>query len=61
MADNLGSKFGSFDRVEAELGDGDLWSGYDRGLGTSAYFGPAEFPPAGPDVVAVAPGARAAA
>jgi len=69
MADNLGSKFGSFDRVEAELGDGDLWSGYDRGIGTSAYFGLADLPPAGPGAVdagtagarLATPGARAAA
>ncbi len=39
-ADNLGSKFGSFDRVQAELDTGSLWAGYDRGVGTSAYFGP---------------------
>jgi 3'-5' exoribonuclease len=40
MADNLGSKFGSFDRVQAELDAGSLWASYDRGVGTSAYFGP---------------------
>jgi 3'-5' exoribonuclease len=39
-ADNLGSKLGSFDRVQAELEPGTLWSGYDRGLGTTPYFGP---------------------
>lgn len=49
MADNLGSKLGSFDRLEAAL-DGDaLWAGYDRGLGTSAYFGPGSvLPPSSP-------------
>ena len=39
MADNLGSKLGSFDRVEAGLEPDAIWAGYDRGLGTSAYFG----------------------
>jgi 3'-5' exoribonuclease len=46
MADNLGSKFGSFDRVQAELDAGALWAGYDRGVGTSAYFGSGLEPPA---------------
>ncbi|WP_249010936.1 HD domain-containing protein [Conexibacter sp. DBS9H8] len=41
MADNLGSKFGSFDRVQAELAEGARWSGYDRGIGAAPYFGPA--------------------
>jgi 3'-5' exoribonuclease len=40
MADNLGSKFGSFDRVQAELAEGARWSGYDRGIGAAPYFGP---------------------
>ncbi len=39
MADNLGSKLGSFDRIERELDAGAQWSGYDRGLGAVAYFG----------------------
>ncbi|MGH2842274.1 MAG: HD domain-containing protein [Solirubrobacteraceae bacterium] len=39
MADNLGSKLGSFDRLERELHDGERWAGYDRAIGTSAYFG----------------------
>jgi 3'-5' exoribonuclease len=39
MADNLGSKLGSFDRIERELEPGVSWGGYDRGLGTSAFFG----------------------
>jgi 3'-5' exoribonuclease len=39
MADNLGSKLGSFDRIESGLEDGAQWSGYDRGIGASAYFG----------------------
>jgi 3'-5' exoribonuclease len=36
--DNLGGKLGSFDRVERSLADGEAWSGFDRGLGTGAYF-----------------------
>jgi 3'-5' exoribonuclease len=48
MADNLGSKFGSFDRVQNELDAGAMWAGYDRGVGASAYFGPgSETPNAG--------------
>jgi 3'-5' exoribonuclease len=39
MVDNLGSKLGSFDRIERELDDGAQWSSYDRGLGAVAYFG----------------------
>ena len=37
--DNLGSKLGSFDRVQHDLADGEAWSEYDKGLGTGAYFG----------------------
>jgi len=39
MADNLGSKLGSFDRVERTLEAGAQWSGYDNGIGAVAYFG----------------------
>jgi 3'-5' exoribonuclease len=39
MADNLGSKLGSFDRIERGLDAGAQWANYDRGIGTSAYFG----------------------
>jgi 3'-5' exoribonuclease len=39
MADNLGSKLGSFDRIERGLEIGAQWAGYDRGIGASAYFG----------------------
>jgi 3'-5' exoribonuclease len=39
MADNLGSKLGSFDRIERGLDAGAQWADYDRVLGTSAYFG----------------------
>ena len=36
--DNLGSKLGSFDRVEKGLPAGEQWSPYDKGLGSGAYF-----------------------
>jgi 3'-5' exoribonuclease len=39
MIDNLGGKLGSFDRLERELRDGEQWSGFDRALEGSAYFG----------------------
>jgi 3'-5' exoribonuclease len=38
MIDNLGGTLGSFDRIEKSLGAGECWSGYDRGISTSAYF-----------------------
>jgi 3'-5' exoribonuclease len=38
MIDNLGSKLGSFDRLEAELADGVTWSAFDKVLGATAYF-----------------------
>ena len=38
--DNLGGRLGSFDRLEKELPDGEVWSGFDRALGAGAYFGP---------------------
>jgi 3'-5' exoribonuclease len=38
MMDNLGGKLGSFDRVERSLGEGEAWSGFDRGIGGGAYF-----------------------
>src|SRR5439155_15229164 len=38
MIDNLGGRLGSFDRIEKSLGDGERWSGYDRGISGSAYF-----------------------
>ena len=37
--DNLGGKLGSFDRLERELGDGESWSRFDRGIDASAFFG----------------------
>jgi 3'-5' exoribonuclease len=39
--DNLGGRLGSFDRLEKELAAGQSWTRYDRGIGGSAYFGPA--------------------
>ena len=39
MIDNLGGTLGSFDRIEKSLPSGETWSGYDRGISASAYFG----------------------
>jgi 3'-5' exoribonuclease len=39
MIDNLGGRLGSFDRLERELPAGDTWSGFDRALSGSAFFG----------------------
>jgi 3'-5' exoribonuclease len=39
--DNLGGRLGSFDRLEKGLAEGERWTGYDRAIGGSAYFGPA--------------------
>src|SRR6201999_2307553 len=39
MIDNLGGRLGSFDRLEKALPEGSSWSGYDRVLSGSAYFG----------------------
>jgi 3'-5' exoribonuclease len=39
--DNLGGRLGSFDRLEKELPAGATWSGFDRALGASAFFGAA--------------------
>jgi len=36
--DNLGGKLGSFDRIERELPDGEVWSRFDRGIDSAAYF-----------------------
>src|SRR5206468_6166606 len=38
MADNLGGRLGSFDRLEKELPAGEQWSGFDKALGGGAYF-----------------------
>ena len=45
MIDNLGGRLGSFDRLERELPEGSVWSGFDRVLGGGAYFGGAVAPP----------------
>ena len=42
MIDNLGGTLGSFDRIEKALAEGERWSGFDRALAGSAYFGPPE-------------------
>jgi len=39
MIDNLGGRLGSFDRLERQLAPGESWSGFDRALSGSAYFG----------------------
>jgi 3'-5' exoribonuclease len=39
MIDNLGGRLGSFDRLERQLPAGEAWSGFDRALSGSAYFG----------------------
>jgi 3'-5' exoribonuclease len=41
MADNLGARLGSFDRIEKSLAPGQEWSSFDKGLGAGAYL-PAE-------------------
>ena len=38
MADNLGGRLGSFDRVEKSLPAGAEWSSFDKGIGGGAYF-----------------------
>jgi 3'-5' exoribonuclease len=44
MIDNLGGRLGSFDRIERNLPAGESWSGFDRALSGSAYFGPRAAP-----------------
>ncbi|MGI8461253.1 MAG: 3'-5' exoribonuclease YhaM family protein [Solirubrobacterales bacterium] len=36
--DSLGGTLGSFDRIERAMPAGEVWSGFDRGIGSSAYF-----------------------
>lgn len=38
FVDNLGGRLGSFDRLEKALPDGERWTGFDRALGSGAYF-----------------------
>ena len=38
MIDNLGGTLGSFDRIEKALAHGECWSGFDKGISSSAYF-----------------------
>ena len=52
MADNLGARMGSFDRIEKSLAPGQEWSSFDKGLGGGAYL---------PVVPAAAPDQRRAA
>jgi 3'-5' exoribonuclease len=47
MIDNLGGRLGSFDRLERGLAPGRRWSGFDRAIGSGAFFadrGPAVSP-----------------
>ena len=46
VIDNLSGKLGSFDRLEKGLAPGAAWTGFDRGVGASAYFGPPKAVPA---------------
>ena len=39
MIDNLGGTLGSYDRIEKGLPEGERWSGFDRALAGSAFFG----------------------
>src|SRR3954453_4427308 len=39
FVDNLGGRLGSFDRIEKSLADGERWSGFDRAISGSAFFG----------------------
>ncbi len=38
MADNIGARLGSFDRLQKSLAAGEEWSGFDKGLGAGAFF-----------------------
>jgi 3'-5' exoribonuclease len=40
MADNLGGRLGSFDRIEKALPAGAQWSPFDKGIGGGAFFAP---------------------
>jgi 3'-5' exoribonuclease len=49
MIDNLGGRLGSFDRLERNLPAGESWSGFDRALSGSAFFGERTGSAAAPD------------
>ncbi|WP_354699430.1 HD domain-containing protein [Paraconexibacter sp. AEG42_29] len=49
--DNLGGRFGAYDRLEKALPAGADWSGFDRVIGGGAYFGAGTGTPAGPPEV----------
>jgi 3'-5' exoribonuclease len=38
MADNLGARMGSFDRLQKSLPAGQEWSAFDKGVGAGAFF-----------------------
>src|SRR6202012_4078007 len=38
MADNLGARMGSFDRLQKSLAAGQEWSAFDKGVGAGAFF-----------------------
>ena len=38
MADNIGARMGSFDRLQKSLAAGEEWSAFDKGLGAGAFF-----------------------
>jgi 3'-5' exoribonuclease len=38
MIDNLGSKLGSFDRVQSALAEGEQWAAFDKAIGAGAFF-----------------------
>ncbi len=59
MIDNLGGRLGSFDRIEKELAPGACWSGFDRGIGGSAFFAPRAEEAAKPTAPEVAPASGA--
>ena len=44
MADNIGARMGSFDRLEKSLTPGQAWSAFDKGLGGGAFFATAPAP-----------------
>lgn len=53
--DNLGGRFGAYDRLEKNLAPGAEWSGFDRVLGGGAFFGTPAPPVPEDGAAAVAP------